>query len=122
MKSITSSKIIDCLDKMFKTHGLPFSITCDNAPQLVSQEMKNYLKDKGIEQNLCTPYFPQANGDVERQNRSILKAIRTLQVEKADWRKEIDSYLLAYRSTPHTVTGKSPAELMFQRKLKTKLP
>ena len=107
---------------MFTTHGLPFSITCDNAPQLVSQEMKNYLKDKGIEQNLCTPYFPQANGEVERQNRSLLKAIRTLQVEKADWRKEIDSYLLAYRSTPHTVTGKSPAELMFQRKLRTKLP
>ena len=36
-------------------------------------------------------YFPQANGEVERQNRSLLKAIRTLQVEKADWRKEIDS-------------------------------
>ena len=51
-----------------------------------------------------------------------MKAIRTLQVEKVDWRKEIDSYLLAYRSTPHTVTGKSPAELMFQRKLRTKLP
>ena len=105
MKSIASSKIINCLDKMFTTHGLPFSITCDNAPQLVSQEMKNYLKDKGIEQNLCTAYFPQAIGEVERQNRSLLKAIRTLQVEKADWRKEIDSYLLAYRSTPHTVTG-----------------
>jgi len=27
-----------------------------------------------------------------------------------------------YRSTPHTVTGVSPAELLFRRKLKTKLP
>ena len=50
MKYITSLKIINCLYKMFTTHGLPFSITCDNAPQLVSQEMKKYLKDKGIEQ------------------------------------------------------------------------
>ena len=33
MKSITSPKIINCLDKMFTTHGLPLSITCDNAPQ-----------------------------------------------------------------------------------------
>ena len=31
-------------------------------------------------------------------------------------------YLLMYRSTPHSTTGVSPAELLFKRKLSTKLP
>ena len=29
---------------------------------------------------------------------------------------------MAYRSTPHTTTGVSPAELLFRRKIRTKLP
>ena len=39
-----------------------------------------------------------------------------------DWRLELNKYLLAYRSTPHVTTGQSPAELLFGRKLSTKLP
>ena len=34
----------------------------------------------------------------------------------------VNRFLLAYRSTPHSTTGKSPAELLFRRKLKTKMP
>ena len=29
---------------------------------------------------------------------------------------------MAYRSTPHFVTGRSPAELLFNRQIRTKLP
>ncbi|ELT98114.1 hypothetical protein CAPTEDRAFT_27554, partial [Capitella teleta] len=35
---------------------------------------------------------------------------------------ELTKILLAYRSTPHCVIGKTPAFLMFGRELKTKLP
>ena len=67
-------------------------------------------------------YSPQGNGKVERQNRTILQAIRASVHEGKNWKKEINTFLLAYRSTPHSVTGISPAELMFKRKLRTKLP
>ena len=30
-----------------------------------------------------------------------------------DWRKELDDFLLAYRTTPHTVTGEVPADIFF---------
>ena len=37
-------------------------------------------------------------------------------------REELNRFLLAYRSMPHSTTGKSPAELLFRRKLTTKMP
>ena len=48
--------------------------------------------------------------------------MRMAHAEKRDWRLELSKYLLAYRSTPHITTGQSPVELLFGRKLSTKLP
>ena len=43
-------------------------------------------------------------------------------VEGKDWRVEMQRFLTAYRSTPHTSTGASPYYLMFGREMKNKLP
>ena len=48
--------------------------------------------------------------------------MKIAQAEGKDWKKEVRKYLVAYRSTPHTTTGESPAELLFGRKMHTKLP
>ena len=80
------------------------------------------LVENGIKHRRVTPYWPAANGGVERQNRTLLKAIRTAYIEGKDWKSELLTFLVAYRSTPHTVTGVSPAELMYNRKMRTKLP
>ncbi|KAL9976001.1 hypothetical protein ACROYT_G013230 [Oculina patagonica] len=84
--------------------------------------MEGYLEEMGIKHRLTTPLWPRANGEVERQNRSLLKAMRVAHAEKRDWRIELNKFLLAYRSTPHVTAGKSPAELLYGRKMSTKLP
>ena len=65
-------------------------------------------------------YIPLA--EIERQNRSLLKRIRIAQIETKHWKEELGAYLTMYRTTPHSTTGVSPAELMFGRKLRTRLP
>ena len=69
-----------------------------------------------------TPLWPQANGEVKRYNRTLLKRIKIVQAENKNWRNEIYSFLLMYGSTSHSTTGVRPAELLFNRKLRTKLP
>ena len=54
--------------------------------------------------------------------KTIGKAIRCANVEKRSWKQEMYGFLRNYRATPHRTTGISPAELMFGRKLNTKLP
>jgi len=121
-KDTTSKKVIDSLERMFTTHGLPKSLTSDNAAQFKSEEFKEFLKQNGIWHRLATPLYPAANGEVERQNRSLMKRIKIAKAESKDWKREIRTSLFAYRTIPHSVTGVTPAELMFGRQLRTKLP
>ncbi|XP_022807326.1 uncharacterized protein K02A2.6-like [Stylophora pistillata] len=122
IKSTTSETIIKCLDKQSSRYGVPNTLRRNNGPNLVSAEMEEYLNEMGIEHRATTPLWPRANGEVERQNRSLLKTMRVAHAEKRDWRLELNKYLLAYCSIPHVTTGQSPAELLFGMKLSTKLP
>ncbi|XP_021343899.1 uncharacterized protein K02A2.6-like [Mizuhopecten yessoensis] len=122
MKDTSSVKIVESLENMFCRHGLPVSVTSDNGPQFKSEQFRQYMKENGIVHRRTTPLHPAANGEVERQNRSLMKRIKIAHAQSKDWKTEIRTYLIAYRTTPHTTTGVSPAELMFGRKLRTKLP
>ena len=51
-----------------------------------------------------------------------MKRIRIAQAERLDWKKELRRYVTKYRGIDHATTGKSPAELLFNRKIKGKLP
>ncbi|KAK3732453.1 hypothetical protein QZH41_004293 [Actinostola sp. cb2023] len=107
---------------MFCRYGYPFSIKTDNGPQFRCQEFEEYLADHGIEHRKSPPFWPQANGEVERQNRTLHKALKVAHVEGKKYREELQKFLLAYRTTPHSITSATPAALMFGRELRTKLP
>lgn len=51
-----------------------------------------------------------------------MKHIRTTNAERRDWRRELRKFLLNYRCTPHTTTNVAPAELLFGRTIKGRLP
>ena len=48
--------------------------------------------------------------------------MRIAQAEKKDWGRELLKFLVAYRTTPLTTTGESPAKLLYGREIHTKLP
>ena len=122
LKSTTSDVIIRRLDTHFSRHGLLVGVRTDNGPQFVSSEFVKFLAEIGVLHRRTTPLWPRANGEVERQNRTLMKAIRIAHAEGKNWRLELNKFLLAYRSTPRSTTGISPADLLFRRPLRTKLP
>ena len=112
-----------------KLHGryfhfirVPKSLKTDNGSNFISNEFEEYLTSYDIEHRKSTPLWPQANGEVERQHRTLLKALRIANLNKADVQNELRKFLLAYRSTPPTTTGISPAESLLGRKFWTKIP
>ncbi|KAK3726366.1 hypothetical protein QZH41_006066, partial [Actinostola sp. cb2023] len=122
LRSTTSEVIVSHLRKIFAVHGLPEQVTSDNGSNLVSATMEQYLEANGIKHRKVTPYWPQANAQVERFNRTVEKAIHTAHVEGKNWRMELYIFLLNYRATPHATTGVSPAKILFGREIRTKVP
>lgn len=113
---------IQKLKKIFARFGMPLSMQADNGPPFNSQEFKTFCVDNNIRLNNGIPYWPQQNGEVERQNRSLLKRLKISQLEKRNWQDDLEDYLLMYRSTKHSTTMMSPAEMMFNRNIRDKLP
>ena len=88
LNSTTASKIIEVLDNWFTCHGFPELVVSDNGAQFKSSEFREFLSLNGIAHQKVTPYSPQANGEVERQNKTVLKAIRTMHAEGSSWKKD----------------------------------
>lgn len=122
MRHITAKDTVDRLRRIFQRLGFPRTITLDNARQFLSTDFGDFCKQNGVFLNYSTPYWPQQNGEVERQNRSLLKRLQISCALKRDWKNDLEEYLMMYYSTPHSVTGKTPTELLMGRTIRTKIP
>ena len=71
LRTTTSQRMIEALMPIFTRYGYPFSLKSDNAPKFLSEEFEVFLIGHGIEDRKSTPLWPKANGELERQNRTL---------------------------------------------------
>ena len=113
----TSSAVIKELGMIFSEFGKPQIFRSDNGPCYTSQEFKIFMQNWSIEHRTSSPHYPQSNGLAE----SIVKVSKNL-IEKAvlqdlPWNR----FLLDYRCTPISSEIPSPAEILFERKLRSSI-
>ena len=121
VKSTSWEQLKPGLEEAFATHGSPERITTDGGPPYSGYEFGRYCQRMGVEHHTTTP-DAQANRFAEAFVKIMVKLVHTALVEKQDPRKMVSSYVMVYRATPHKVTGRSPADFLFNRKIRTKLP
>ena len=123
MTNITSSEVIDRLRCTFSYHGIPYFIVSDNGYSLASQEFNTFCKLNGKKHLTIVPYHPSSNGATEHSvqtfKTSLMKIIEGKEVKELN--TVLQRFLLTYRTTPHCQTHTSSAELLFNRKLSTRL-
>ena len=81
VRATTSKIIIQRLIAQFARCGIAKSLRIVNGPNLVANEIEDYRKEMGVEHRNRTSLWPRANGEVKRQNRTPLKAIRAAHAE-----------------------------------------
>uniref|UniRef100_A0A2N9ESE1 Uncharacterized protein n=1 Tax=Fagus sylvatica TaxID=28930 RepID=A0A2N9ESE1_FAGSY len=94
--------------------GIPRAFISDNGRQFDNSPFREFCEELGIHNHYSSPGHPQANGQVEVTNRSLLKMIKTrLEGAKGLWPEELPNILWAYRTTARTPTGETPFRLTY---------
>ena len=113
MKSTSWEKTIDCLLVLFAQFGLPKQLVSDNGPQFVSDEFQAFLKRYGVQHLRSAPYHPATNGEAERFVQTFKRGLEAMESDTLPLFHKLQLFLLGYRSTAHSTTGRPPAELFF---------
>ncbi|GJY81771.1 retrovirus-related pol polyprotein from transposon TNT 1-94 [Tanacetum coccineum] len=52
----------------------------NNRTEFRNHELESFCDEKGISQNISSPYTPEQNGVAERKNRTLIEATRTISI------------------------------------------
>ena len=118
-RTSTSAVTIEHLRASFACWGIPRTIVSDNAQCFTSGEFQLFCKRNGINHLTSPALSPKSNGLAEKSVQTFKLAFR--KQTSGTVQTKVSRFLFHYRTTPHTVTRTSPAELMMGRTLRTPL-
>ncbi|GKB99041.1 reverse transcriptase domain-containing protein [Tanacetum coccineum] len=94
--------------------GIPREIISDNRKQFRNNPFKDWCEKLCIPQHFPSIKHPQANGLVERANKSLGEGIKARLNERSkDWIEEISHVLWAHRTMIKSSNGDTPLSLTF---------
>ena len=102
---------------VFSSLGICKECLFDNGPQFSSKEFKAFVNEYHFKYTTSLPKYPQSHGLIE----SSLKIVKNLLKKSKSDGSDFYLNLLVYRSLP-LESGKSPAELLYGRKIGWNLP
>ena len=120
MSTISSEQTVEVLRSLFARYGLPHILISDNGAQFTSDTFSRFCKRNGIHHKLSAPYHPSTNGETERFVQTFKSSMMAKQ-NNLQTALALCQFLLKYRSSPHSITGKTPASMMFNREIRTRL-
>ena len=67
-RSLSATKVIETLERLAASRGLPTSITVDNGPEFVCKRLAVWARSRSVELHFIQPGRPMQNGYVESFN------------------------------------------------------
>lgn len=119
-----SKAVIDRLCDFMSRFGIPHTLVSDNGSSFTSQDFKIFCAVNGIKHVLSPVYHPSSNGQAESFVKIIKKGLKGIILSSANnklLQANISKLLFDYRNSKNSTTGKSPAELVFGRELRSRL-
>ena len=121
VSSSTSSSSIKVLRDLLARCGIPEQFVSDTGAQFVSEEFQAFVRSNGIRHITSAPYHPATNDLAERAVQTFKLALRSMHQSSKPVKEKLAKFLIAYRNTPHSTTGVSPAQLLLGRPLRSRL-
>ena len=80
----TSNMVISTMKQIFSEHGIPSRVVSDNGLQYSSEAFKEFAQQWQFDNITSSPKFPKSNGFMERQIRTIKRALIKAKQEGRD--------------------------------------
>lgn len=111
--SLSAIKALLAAPGFKKTHVL----RSDNGAEFKNEKVARFLASKGVKQVFSSADTPQANGAIERFNRTVKGLVRRYisYTDKIDWPTQIKKLIDNYNNTRHETTGKVPNAVAGER-------
>jgi hypothetical protein len=108
----TAPKVASAMDGIFRSAGAPKIMQTDNGSEFLTQ-FDATLQRWGVQHIKSSAYSPQTNGQIERFNQTLKRAIKAwmLANDTRTFVPELERLLDTYNSIPHTTTGVAPFDL-----------
>lgn len=119
MNEANSFNTVSALERVFSIFGDPDQIVSDNSTPFTAAEFNDFCRSRGIRHIRLAPYHPSTNGEAERFVQKFKSAIRKADATSSKLNLAVNRFLQSYRASPHTVTGRSPSELLFGNSIRT---
>ena len=117
LKKISAAHIVQAfVHHWVFVYGPPVRLLSDNGTQFTARFLQNICRILGIRNVFTTTYHLQANGQVERFNRTLTSALRKYVGEHPkEWDLFSDAVTFAYYTQVHRTTNIAPFELVLAR-------
>ena len=114
---MTSSTVMQCLDKLFTLCRTPSYVHTNNGSVFTSYNFKQYLLSRGIASSKLSIYHPSGNGQAEKTVGTVWKAVKlvlkTCALPKSNYETMLDAVLHSMRSLLCVATNMTPHERFF---------
>lgn len=113
-------RLIEVFKALFARYGLPVDMVTDGGPQFRADEFLEFLRQNGINHSFSPPYHPATNGAAENFVGTFKNKVTKIVKGGETPESAVNLFLSDYRNIEHCITGKSPAQLMYKRDLRTR--
>ena len=115
-KSVTAREYVQALLHHSSIFGVMEKVRSDRGTQFTAQICKKVADLMGYDHSYILPYYPQANGIVERRNAEVMKHLRAIVLVdrgQSTWSSYLPIVQLILNSTYDFSIDQSPCSLVF---------
>ena len=103
LKNITHKKVIEFItEHIIHRFGIPQTLTTGQGSSFISKEVRAFAESYKIKLLNSSPYYAQANGQAESNNKILIKLVkRKIEENPRRWHEVLSEALWAHRISRH---------------------
>lgn len=103
------------LEKLVQDYGASRKIISDRETCFTSSHFAKFCNEHGIHHTLNSPRHPQANGQIERVNFTLIPVLQASlrDIEGRDWDSRLSEVQCNLNDAPNATTEKSAFQLLY---------